>query len=123
MAEQPADHPTEPATESAGRAYRSAWWSLALYPLSGVAAFVIGEGLFEALHDGPDDAPPWVVLVAGVPALIAFALPALMATIFSRRAVRAGHPNGAIPGYVAIAIAVAFTALNLLSYVVGLIAG
>ncbi|MGB5758711.1 MAG: hypothetical protein WBM50_17490, partial [Acidimicrobiales bacterium] len=64
-------------------AYRRAWWSLALYPLSFVAAFVVGEGLYSWLG-GEDDAAAWAVVVAGAPALIVFALPGFAAVMLGR---------------------------------------
>ena len=70
-------------------AYRRAWWSLLLYPVAAVAAFVIGEGLFSLLHGDVGDAAIWVVLVAAVPALVVFAIPGVLAVMQGRTAIEA----------------------------------
>ena len=54
------------------RDVRRAWWSLALFPVTFVAAFGVGEGLASLLGHptgSSDDAPVWLMLAAGVPAL------------------------------------------------------
>lgn len=102
--------------------YRRAWLSLLLYPLTFVAAFVVGEGLVTLLGHSPDDGsrpPLGVLVVAGVPALVVFCLPALLASYFGRRAVRAGRPAGRIPTWVGIGVAVLFVLQNLLAYLLG----
>ncbi len=107
-------------------AYRRAWLSLLLYPLAFVAAFVVGEGLVTLYGydaDGADSAPLWVVLAAGVPALLVFCVPAAVAW---RYAVRAGHEDVhrlRLPAYLATALAAAFVLANLASYVLGLLFG
>ena len=103
-------------------AYRRAWWSLALYPVSLVAAFVIGEGLYSWLGR-EDDAAAWAVVVAAAPALIVFALPGFAAVMLGRQAMRLGRPDGRIPAIIGAAIAVGFAGLNLLSYLAGQILG
>ncbi|MEZ5193471.1 MAG: hypothetical protein R2734_13885 [Nocardioides sp.] len=57
------------------RAYAWAWLSLALYAVSGVAAFVVGEGLATLLDATADDAELWRLAAAAGPALVVFALP------------------------------------------------
>lgn len=103
-------------------AHKAVWWSLLLYPFSFVAAFVVGDGLASLLgHPVGDatDVPFWLVLAAGVPALLVFALPAFVAVHFGRRAVAEGHPNVAVPMWLAVALAALFTLQNLVAYVFG----
>jgi len=100
-------------------AYRRAWLSLLLYPVTFVAAFVVGEGLLYLYgypaHD--DGLPPWwAVLGAALPAVLVFAVPAALAWLF---AARAGHEDvhrARLPAYVASALAVAFVLQNLAAY-------
>jgi hypothetical protein len=107
----------------ADRAYRRAWWSLALYPLSFAAAFAIGEGLYSALTNDQGDAAVWQVIVAGTPALIVFVIPGLLAVVEGRKAIRLGRADGKVPMLVGAVIAIAFVGQNLLSYVAGLVFG
>lgn len=100
----------------AARTYRQAWWAVALYPVSFVAAFVIGEGLYTWFGGGDDDTPAWAVPAAGTPALLAFVLPGVAAVVLGRRAMRLGRRDGRTPAIVGAAIAVGFVGLNLLSY-------
>ena len=112
-----------PVGQAAGSVdYRRAWWSLLLFPVSLVAAFVVGEGLLALLGHSADETgtpPPGVVVAAGLPALAVFSLPAVLATYFGRRAVRAGRPSGRIPMWIGIGVAVLFVLQNLLAYVLG----
>ena len=103
--------------ERADVAYRRAWWSLALYPVSFVAAFVVGEGLFSLLDDETGDPTPWVVLSAAVPALVIFVLPGVLAVVQGRKAIRLGRPDGRLPSIVGAAVGAAFVGLNAVSYV------
>lgn len=54
--------------DPADRAYRRAWWSVALYPVSFVVAFLTGEGILSTLTKDISDPAFWQVLVAGIPA-------------------------------------------------------
>ena len=112
-----------PVRGRADIAYRRAWWSLALYPVALVAAFVIGEGLITLLTDDVGDPAFWQVLVAGIPALIVFAIPGILAVIEGRKAMRLGRTDGKAPAIVGAVIAIAFVGQNILSYVIGLIFG
>lgn len=105
-------HPTDlhgrPAT-------RRAWWSLLGFVPSFVLAFVIGEGLISALGHavGSDaQAPWWAVLTASIPALVVFALPAVLAVHFGRQAVRLGDARGRVPMVAAVVVAAGFVLLN-----------
>ena len=104
---------------------RRAWASLLLFPIVFLAAFAIGEGLASALGypaGGDEDAPLWVMLTASVPALAVFAAPAVLATVFARRAERAGNPQGRTPMVIALVVAGGFIALNVVSGVITLAA-
>ena len=95
-----------------------AWWSLLGFVPSFALAFGVGEGLISALgypSGGQDQAPWWAALVAVVPALVVFALPAVFAVHFGRRAVDLGDPRGRFPMIVAVVVAVGFALLNGLS--------
>ncbi len=108
------------------QAYRRAWFSLLLYPLSFAAAFLIGEGLVSLYGyptDGPASTPLWAALAAGGPALVVFAVPAPVAWFFVARAGHEDVHRVRLPAYLATAFAVAFVLVNLLSYVVGRGAG
>lgn len=105
---------------------RRAWWSLLGFVVTFALAFVVGEGLASALgHPSGGDQPAelWVMVVAGVPALVVFALPVVPAVLYGRRAVRLGDPRGRYPAAIALAVAGAFTLLNLVSGVAVLLAG
>lgn len=104
-------------------AYRRAWWSLALYPISGIAAFGIGEGVISLLTDDAGDASFWQVLVAGTPALLVFVIPGILAVAQGRRAIRLGRHDGNAPALVGATIGFGVVGINVLSYVVGLIFG
>lgn len=103
-------------------AHRRAWLTLLLFPLSFVAAFVVGEGLatlFGYSSGSEESAPPWVMLGAGVPAVLVFAVPAGLAWFF---VVRAGHEDvhrTRLPAYLATALAAAFLLMNLAAAVAG----
>ena len=112
-----------PARGPADIAYRRAWWSLALYPVALVAAFAIGEGLITLLTDDVGDPTFWQVLVAGIPALIVFVVPGILAVTQGRKAMRLGRTDGKAPAILGAVIAIAFVGQNMLSYLIGLIFG
>ncbi len=98
-----------------------AWMSLLLYPVSLVGAFAVGEGLAAAMGypAGGTEAAPWfVVLLAGVPALIVFVLPGLLALGYGRRAARSGARSALFPAVLGTLVALAFVALNVLAFFV-----
>jgi hypothetical protein len=73
---------------------RRAWWSVALFAPSLVAAFITGEALLAALgHAGDQAPPPGSALIAGLPALLVFSLPTLLVWYFGHRA-GAARPHG-----------------------------
>jgi Na+/melibiose symporter-like transporter len=94
---------------------RRAWWSLVGFVPSFFLAFLVGEGLVSALGypvGGEEQAPWWVALVATVPALVVFAVPAVLAVWFGRRAVRLGDVRARVPMTVAVVVAGGFVLLN-----------
>ena len=115
--------PVHGTPDPAGTALRRAWWSLVLYPVSFVAAFVIGEGLLSVIAADVDDPAPWEIVVAATPALLVFVLPGLLALRFGLRAVRLGRPEGKAPAAVGVVLGLGFVGLNVASYVVGLLLG
>lgn len=113
-----------PVRERTDKAYRRAWLSLALYPVALAAAIVIGEGLASlyGYESGSDEvASWWVVLGAAGPALLVFAIPAVLTIHFGRRAVAGGRTTARVPMYVGTGLLALFVLVNLLSYVVGLL--
>jgi hypothetical protein len=106
----------------ARRDYHLAWWSLLLFLASGAAAIAVGEGLASAYGYSSyeqDEAPGWLALAAGYPALLVFAIPALVTTHFAARARRRGVGAALIPLVVAWGIPVVFAGQNVLAYYVG----
>ena len=95
--------------------------SLLLFPVSFVAAFVVGEGLFSLLAADSDDPGVWPVLLAGVPAIAVFAVPAGSAWLLGQKARRLGRPDGRTPALIGIIVVAAFAGANLFSFVAGLI--
>jgi len=91
--------------------------SLLLFPLGFVLAFVVGEGLATMLGYEPGQEVAWYVpVLAGVPAVLLFVLPGLLALRYGRRAMRAGDPGGLAPAVVGAVVAVAFVGVNLLGF-------
>jgi predicted membrane-bound mannosyltransferase len=108
----------QPLSREATTATRWAWWSLLGFVPSFVLAFAVGEGLISALgypSGGSEQAPWWAALTASVPALVVFALPAVAAVHFGRRAIRLGDDRGRVPMVVALAGAGVFVLMNGLS--------
>ena len=105
-------HPEQVAAASFTR---RAWWSLLGFLPSFFLAFLIGEGLVSALGypvGGEEQAPWWVAVVAATPALVVFALPAVLAVWFGRQAVRLGDVRARVPMVVGVVVAGAFVLLN-----------
>ena len=108
---------------AADGAYRRAWLSLALYPVTLMAALAVGEGLISLLTNDADDAAVWQVLVAATPALLVLVVPGILAVAQGRKAMRLGRRDGRIPAIVAVTTAIGFIGLNVVQYVVGLVLG
>lgn len=97
---------------------RRAWWSLLGFVPSLGLAFLIGEGLIAAFGyppGGAEQAPWWAALIATVPALLVFVLPAVLVVHFGRRAIRQGVLSARIPVALALIVAVGFVLLNAIS--------
>ena len=106
------------------RALHQAWWSLLLFPLSFVMAFVVGEGIPAWIgypEPSLDSTPWWVVTMAVVPALLVFAAPLLVTSHFTRKAVAEGEREGRLPLIIAAVAVSGFVAMNLLSGIAQLI--
>lgn len=104
------------------RDVRRAWWSFALFVPSLIAASITGDGLLAAMGHSDDQSPPaGTALMAGLPAILVFALPTLLVWHYGHQAQRHGHPEGRTPVIVAVVVAGAFLAMNLLQLVLGLI--
>ena len=99
-----------------------AWWSLALLPPAFVVAFIVGEGLITLYGyeiDAAESPPRWAILGAGVPALLVFAVPAMVTTHFARRGLAAGDQGARAPMLVAIGITAIFVLQNLAAFLLG----
>ena len=107
--------PEAPTRPHGQVSYRWAWLSLLLYPLTFVAAFVVGEGLLTMVAEDETNPALWEVLVSATPALMVFVIPGVLSVVLGRRAIRLGEPQGKVPAVVGAAIAVAFVGLNLFS--------
>lgn len=116
----------ERAPEAGARDVRRAWWSLMLFPLSFLGAFGVGEGLASLLGHptgGSEDAPLGVMIAAGGPALLVFAVPALLAAVFAGRAGRMGNPGGRTPMRIGVGLVTVFVLLNVVQGVLTLALG
>lgn len=113
--------PSAATRSPADVAYRRAYLSLLLFVVSFVAAFVVGEGLLTLVADDPESPEWWAVTAAAVPALVVFALPVVVVWTFARRAVRLGRPDARSAVLVAVLVALAFLASNLVGLVARLV--
>ncbi|WP_062201553.1 hypothetical protein [Demequina salsinemoris] len=109
--------PTMPTRSElrATSALAKAWWSLALIPVAGVVAFLVGEGIPALL--GYDvvatEAPWWVMVLALLGAAVVMCLPLLVTRRLTRRA--SGQPGSRTPLVVGTVIVGAFLVLNIVS--------
>lgn len=103
-------------SHDADRAYRRAWWSLALFPVSFVLAFVIGEWLFSVLTEDETNPAVWEVLASGLPAVAVLVLPGLLSVHQGWQARRLGRRDGLVPAMVGGGLALGVVALNAVSY-------
>jgi hypothetical protein len=114
-----------PKAGSLHRQLPKAWWSLILFPVSFVVAFVIGEGLPTWLgFDAAEQSPPWwaVALVFAVAAAI-FASPLLVTAYFSNRAAEHGEAGARVPFIFALVLIAAFILVNAASGLLVLLFG
>jgi hypothetical protein len=101
---------------------RNAWLSMLLLPVALAGAFVVGEGLASLLGHpvgGAEEPPLWSVLVASVPAMLVFFVPAAVSAWFARRAAHRGDRRGWVPAGILTVAAVAFVVINVAAYVAG----
>ena len=106
-----------PVPPEAARDRRRAWMSLLLYPVGFVLAFAVGEGLATMLGYEPGEEVAWYVpVLAGVPAVLLFVVPGLLALRYGRRALRGGDPGGLAPVVVGAVVALSFVGINLLGF-------
>jgi hypothetical protein len=89
-----------------------------------VLAFTVGEGM-SALHgyDGIGPAPVGVGMLSVVAALVVFSIPAALAAWFAHRAHAQGDDRAKVPAIVLVVMSAGFLALNLFSWIVGLVLG
>lgn len=111
--------PAGTGRDDASHAVMWAWASLLLYPLSFLAAFGIGEGLYSWLADDTADPALWQVLVSAVPALVVFVLPGVLAAWQGRKAVHLGRRAGTVPAVIGVVVGVGFILLNVVAYFAG----
>ena len=103
------------AAAPGARDVRRAWLALALYPPAFIGAYVISETLATALGHtayGSPGSSGWVLLGAGLPALLVFSAPGVVAAHWALRAVRQGHPGGRRPLEVAVVVLATFVVIN-----------
>jgi hypothetical protein len=62
-------------------------------------------------------------VVATIPAMLVFAIPAAVATFFARRAAAAGDTRGWVPAWVLLVVTLGFVLLNAGQYLLALICG
>jgi hypothetical protein len=100
---------------------RRAWFAVLLIPVAFVLAFAVGEGIYAWLGDQPEAAtePLWVVLVAGVPAIVLFLLPCAAASWYGNRARQEGHRVGWVPLVIGAVLGVWMMILNVVSLMAG----
>ncbi|WP_134773059.1 hypothetical protein [Ornithinimicrobium flavum] len=110
---------TRRPVDHAGHDVRNAWLSVLLLPIAFVLAFLIGEGLIGVLGypvgDTAGTPPLWAILVATIPALLVFCVPAFVSTWFARRAASHGDRRGWVPAILLAVVALGFIATNLLA--------
>lgn len=115
---------SDTSSSTASTDVRRAWLSMVLVPFAFIGAFLVGEGLISLLgYPGDEVAVPplWAVVLASVPALAVFAIPAAVATFFARRAAAAGDLRGRVPAWVLIAVTAGFAVLNAGQYLIALV--
>ena len=107
---------TQPeVTPRARRLLRTGWVLFALIPVTLVGAIFLGDWLLsvQGYAGGDPDLPVMVALRAGLPAVLLLVAPLVAAAWYGRLADRAGDRRGRVLALVAIVVAIAMVALNL----------
>ena len=102
---------------------RWAWISLVCTVLTLPAGIAAGSVVIDWLGYDPnnlEDLPSGVALLAGSVTMLIILIAPLMAFVFGRRAVRAGDGRGQLPMLLGGIGAVAFFAMNMVQFVLGL---
>lgn len=103
---------------------RLAWACFVASPVFFVLAFAVGEGMSALLgYDGIGPAPVGVGVLSVVAALVVFSIPAALAAWFARRAHAQGDDRAKVPAIGLVVMSTGFLALNLFSWIVGLVLG
>ncbi|MEV6895404.1 hypothetical protein [Kribbella sp. NPDC051137] len=92
--------------------------ALAFYPLSFVAAFVVGEGLLSWYGYSDQGAPLWATVAAAGPALLIFVIPGIFAVAYGLQAVRQGNREGQTPALVGVAVGAGMIGMNVVAGVI-----
>lgn len=112
------NHPVAPAVTRDDRNVRFAWASLALLPL----AVIVPMFLAPALGVEEQTRAPFGVFILILVVLAAlFSVPVLLAWRFANRARAHGDHRGRVPAVIASVVAVAFLAVNVVSWVIWLL--
>ena len=117
--------PAEQAPREGRRALIAAWISVALLPVSFVAAMILGDALLSLQgyeSGGEEPIPLGVVALAGIPAVLVLITPTIPAMVFGSRARHRGVPAGiwpAVIGAVALGYGLITNALPLLLTTLG----
>ena len=98
-----------------------AWVAAASIPVAFVLAFALGEGLYAMLGYQPEDAnePLWVLLVAGVPAVLLFLVPCAAAVWYGNRARAQGRRSGLLPLVIGAVLGAWMLVINTVSLFAG----
>lgn len=109
--------PRRPSTGPTPREVRGAWWCVASIPVALVAGFVGGEAVAAALGYTEEGLPPWWVGgLALLTAVLAMAVPTVIAWRLHLRARARGDDRAAVPTYVLTVVTAGVLVLNLFSW-------
>ena len=104
------------------RDVRLAWACFIASPVFFVLAFAVGEGMSGLLgYEGIGPPPLGLGVLIVVAALVVFSIPAALAVWFARRAHVRGDDRAKVPAIVLVVMSAGFLAMNLFSWIVGLV--
>ena len=108
-------------TSGSESTFTRAWIAVGSIPLFFIVAFAVGEGLYALLGYKPEDAnaPLWVGLVAGVPAIVLFLVPCAAAVWFGNKARVAGRQAALLPMVIGAVLGLWMVVMNVVSVVAG----